>query len=209
VHEFIRAVQILWRRGAIPQVPVFFDTPSPISLSTVLRLHPDAIPNVEQAYLDTDGSFDDSLVRHGTQPSAREEMESGKPAIVIAPSEMGDTGRAADHLRRCLPDVRHTVLLLSFQEEGSVGHQLENDSTEVTIEGTAVEVKAHIEKLPGYSGHADGEELRGWIRSLQGPIRRAFVVHGDDLSVAMMVTILREEGVRDVIVPREGESFPF
>jgi len=209
VHEFIRAVQMLWRRGAIPQVPVFFDTPSPISLSTVLRLHPDAIPNVEQAYLETDGSFDDSLVCPGTQPGAREEMESGKPAIIIAPSEMGDTGRAADHLRRCLPDVRHTVLLLSFQEEGSVGHQLENDSSEVAIEGTTVEVKAHIEKLPGYSGHADGEELRGWIRSLQGPIRRAFVVHGDDLSVAMMVTILREEGVRDVIVPREGESFPF
>lgn len=28
-------------------------------------------------------------------------------------------------------------------------------------------------------------------------------------AVATMVTILREEGVRDVIVPREGESFPF
>jgi hypothetical protein len=27
--------------------------------------------------------------------------------------------------------------------------------------------------------------------------------------VAMIVTVLREEGVRDVIVPREGEAFPF
>ncbi len=41
--------------------------------------------------------------------------------------------------------------------------------------------------------------MRGWIRSLGGPVKRAFVVHGDDLAVAMMVTILREEGVRDVI----------
>ena len=63
--------------------------------------------------------------------------------------------------------------------------------------------------MPAYSGHADGEELRAWVRSLGGEVRRAFVVHGDDLAVAMMVTILREEGVRDVIVPREGESFPF
>ena len=51
--------------------------------------------------------------------------------------------------------------------------------------------------------------MRGWIRALGGPVKRAFVVQGDDLAVAMMVTILREEGVRDVIVPRQGESFPF
>jgi hypothetical protein len=51
--------------------------------------------------------------------------------------------------------------------------------------------------------------MRAWLRALVGPIKRAFVVHGDDLAVATMVTILREEGVRDVIVPREGESFPF
>ena len=51
--------------------------------------------------------------------------------------------------------------------------------------------------------------MRGWVRALGGPVRRAFVVQGDDLAVAMMVTILREEGVHDVIVPRQGESFPF
>ena len=209
VHEFIRAVQVLWRRGAIPELPVWLDTPAPISLSTVLRLHPDAIPDFEKAYRDGEGAFDKSLIRYGAGDGRAELDAATGPAIIIAPSEMGDTGRSAHHLRRCLPDTRHTVLLLSFQEEGSVGHQLQSDATEVMIEGVPVEVKAHIESLPGYSGHADGEELRGWIRSLQGPIRRAFVVHGDDLSVAMMVTILREEGVRDVIVPREGESFPF
>jgi predicted metal-dependent RNase len=72
-----------------------------------------------------------------------------------------------------------------------------------------VQRKATIETMTAYSGFADGEEMRGWIRSLGGPVKRAFVVQGDDLAVAMMVTILREEGVRDVIVPRQGESFPF
>src|SRR5690606_24972475 len=103
----------------------------------------------------------------------------------------------------------NTVLLLSFQEEGSVGHQLESGPESVGIEGVEVEVRARIESLSGYSGLADREELRSWIRPLGGAIRRALVVHGDYLSVAMLVTILREEGVRDVIVPREGESFPF
>jgi metallo-beta-lactamase family protein len=101
------------------------------------------------------------------------------------------------------------VLLLSFQEEGSVGHQLETGNPQVTIDSQQIEVAARVEMLQGFSGHADSEELRGWRRSMVGPIRRAVVVQGDDLAGAMMVTILREEGVRDVIVPREGESFPF
>ncbi|MEO5826613.1 MAG: MBL fold metallo-hydrolase RNA specificity domain-containing protein, partial [Gemmatimonadales bacterium] len=130
-------------------------------------------------------------------------------SMIIATGHTGDAGRAALLLKRCIGDARNSVLLLSFQEEGSVGHALLTGSDTVTIGSEQVSRNAAIHELPGYSGHADGEEMRAWVRALGGPIRRAFVVNGDDLSVAMMVTILREEGVRDVIVPREGESFPF
>lgn len=210
VHEFIRAVQELWRRQMIPNIPIWLDTPAPVSLSTLLRLHPESIPRGEQAYLAHGGPFDQSLVHQAAEEGGRSAIDSEEgPAIIIAPSEMGDTGRAAHHLRRALPQTRNTVLLTSFQEEGSVGAHLERGDEHVTIGDREVAVRARIESLPAYSGHADGEELRAWIRSLGGEIKRAFVVHGDDLSVAMMVTILREEDVRDVIVPREGESFPF
>jgi metallo-beta-lactamase family protein len=210
VQEFIRAIQELARRGTIPDLPIWMDTPTPICLDTLLRLHPDSIARGIEAHRQVGGPFDQSLVRHAAREGARQVLDAlTTPAIIIAPSEMGDTGRAAHHLKRCLSDERHAVVLLSFHEEGSVGYQLESGADVVTIEGTEVSVKARVETMPAYSGHADGEELRTWLRQLQGPVRRAFVVHGDDLSVAMLVTILREEGVRDVIVPREGESFPF
>ncbi len=210
VHEFIRAVQELARRGMIPALPIWLDTPAPISHSTILRLHPEAIPRGEHAYLAPGGPFDQTLVRQAGAEGGREALDAHTgPAIIIAPSEMGDTGRAAVQLRQRLPDDRNTVLLISFQEEGSVGHQLLSGAPQVMIGGQTTDVAARVVALPSYSGHADGEELRTWIRSLGGDVKRAFVVHGDDLSVAMMVTILREENVRDVIVPREGESFPF
>ena len=210
VHEFVRTVQELWRRDAIPEIPVWLDTPAPVSFSTLLRLHPEAIPRGEQAYRTFGGPFDQALVQQGGGEGGRERLDAlDTPAIIIAPSEMGDTGRAAHHLRRCLGDARHTIVLTAFQEEGSVGRQLLDGATSVAINGDTATVAARIEAMPAFSGHADGEELRGWIRGLGGPVRRAFVVHGDDLAVAMMVTILRGEGVRDVIVPREGEAFPF
>ena len=210
VHELVRAIQALYHKGEIPAIPIWLDAPAPIHLGTVLRLHPEAIPRGEAAYTTADGPFDLSLLRYVLTDQDRAELDQlTTPAIIIAPSEMGDSGRAAQHLRRLLPEPRHTVVLISFQEEGSVGQQLEDGAGQVNVGGAQVSVAARVEALHAFSGHADGEELRDWIRKLGGPVRRAFVVHGDDLSVAMMVTILREEGVRDVIVPREGESFPF
>lgn len=209
-HEFIRAVQKLWRRGQIPELPVWLDTPTPVCLGTIMRMHPEAIVRLERAYRGNGGAFDNALIRLGAQEHGRERLDAlDGPAIIVAPSEMGDTGRAAHHLARCLPDARHTVLLLAFQEEDSVGDRLQRGETELVIGDATVPVRAQVESMPAFSGHADGEELRSWLRALHGPIRRTFVVQGDDLAVAMMVTILREEGVRDVIVPREGESFPF
>ncbi len=209
-QELIRTVQELWHRGAIPEIPIFLDTPTPVSLPTMMRLTPETLADPATAYTSANGPFDESLITPVTTQAARDALDTRPgPAIIIAPSETGDSGRSAHHIRRCLGDARHTVMLISFQEEGSLGGMLLEDVDHVVIDGETVERRATIEAMPGFSGYADGEEMRSWLRALGGPIKRVFVVQGDDLSVAMMVTILREEGVRDVIVPRRGESFPF
>jgi metallo-beta-lactamase family protein len=209
VQEFVRTVQQLRHAGSIPDIPIWLDIPTPVALPTMLRLHPDAIAANEDAYIDEDGAFDRSLLHYlpQGQPDFADTIEG--PAIIVAPNETCDSGRSAHHLRRRLGDARHTIIFISFQEEGSVGRLLEDGAESVELDGEIVERKAHIETMTAYSGYADGEEMRTWIRALGGPVRRAFVVQGDDLAVAMMVTILREEGVLDVIVPRKGESFPF
>ena len=68
-------------------------------------------------------------------------------------------------------------------------------------------MRAAIETIGGYSAHADRDELRHWVRRLGGSVRRAFVVHGEAEAAQAMAKLLREEGVRQVDVPRQGESF--
>jgi metallo-beta-lactamase family protein len=209
-HEFARAVQELRHRDAIPDIPIWFDTPTPVSLPTLLRLHPEVLGAGARAFHGGDGPFDRSLIHYAVTGAQREEIDRLEgPAIIVAHNESCDDGRSAWHLRRCLGDARHTILFLSFQEEGSIGRMLQDGAEQVTLGEAVVPRQAQIESLSAFSGFADGEEMRAWIRALGGPVRRAFVVQGDDLAVSMMVTILREEGVRDVIVPRLGESFPF
>jgi metallo-beta-lactamase family protein len=77
----------------------------------------------------------------------------------------------------------------------------------VKIYGEEYAVRAEVETIGGYSAHADRGELRGWLRQLGGPIRRAFVVHGEPAAAQAMAGILREEGVREVTIPKLGESF--
>ncbi len=210
VQELIRTVQALWRRGSIPEIPIWIDAPTDVCLPTMMRLHPDSLAGGERVYAEVGGPFDSALIHYVRSEADREALGTRtEPAIIVAPGESGDTGRAAHHLLRCLGDARHTVIFLAANDEDSVGRLLQEGASSVTILDQTVERRATIEACTAYSGHADGEEMRAWLRALVGPIKRAFVVHGDDLAVAMMVTILREEGVRDVIVPREGESFPF
>lgn len=210
IHEFVRAIQELWRAGRIPEIPIWMDTPTPVCLPTMIRLHPESIARQPDTYRNEGGAFDAALLRYIGDSAARARLDAiDGPAIIVAPSETGDSGRSAHHFRRCLEDVRHTILFLSFLEEGSVGRLLQDGEERVMIGDRSVERRAAIETLTAFSGYAGGEEMRSWVQALSGPIKRAFVVNGDDLAVAMMVTILREEGVRDVIVPREGESFPF
>jgi len=210
VQELIRTVQSLFHRGLVPKIPIWIDAPTDVCLPTMMRLHPESISAGARAYTDAGGPFDHSLLHYVRTDADRAMLDQlDTPAIIIAPDESGDSGRSAAHLLRCLDDARHTVIFLSANEEDSVGRLLQEGAESVTILGKVVARRAVIETLSAYSGHADGEEMRAWLRALVGPIKRAFVVHGDDLAVATMVTILREEGVRDVIVPREGESFPF
>ena len=46
-----------------------------------------------------------------------------------------------------------------------------------------------------------------WVRRLGGPVRRAFVVHGEAGPAAAMAELLKEEGVTEVILPAHGQSF--
>ena len=68
-------------------------------------------------------------------------------------------------------------------------------------------VRAEVATIGGYSAHADRTELRAWVRGIGGRIGRAFVLHGGQEAAEAMAEILREEGVREVQIPRHGQSF--
>jgi metallo-beta-lactamase family protein len=120
---------------------------------------------------------------------------------------MVESGRILHHLASGIGDHRNLVLFVGFQAEHTLGRRIQNGEKIVRILGQEYERRAEVETIDGYSAHADRSELRAWVRRLGGPIRRAFVVHGEPPALEAMAAILRDEGVRDVRVPVHGESF--
>lgn len=101
------------------------------------------------------------------------------PAVIISASGMATGGRVLHHLARCLPEAKHTVLLVGFQTPGTRGHSLESGAQFVKMHGAMVPVRARIESLEHLSAHADAEEIVDWLGKFKHPPLKTFLVHGE------------------------------
>src|SRR5690606_22564441 len=101
-----------------------------------------------------------------TISESRKVQEDDRPSIVISSSGMATGGRVLHHLKRVLPDERHTVLFAGYQAEGTRGRHLLEGAKSTKIHGEEIPVRAHIDTLDSISAHADGNEVMAWLRKL-------------------------------------------
>jgi metallo-beta-lactamase family protein len=207
VQELIYSLHRLARDQEIPQIPIYVDSPLAIDITTVFRMHPEVFDRREQMIESTNQLFDFPLLRYVRDvPDSKTLTASPGPAVIIAASGMAESGRILHHLAAGIGDHRNLVLFVGFQAEHTLGRRIQEGQEVVRIFGREYQRRAEVESITGYSAHADKTELRAWVRRLGGPVRRAFVVHGEPPALEAMAGILREEGIKDVRVPQHGES---
>lgn len=207
-QEIVYALHTLYRNGKIPRIPIYVDSPLAVDTTAVFRTHPECFDRREQLIETTNVLFDFELVHYvrDVEDSKKLNTISG-PAVIISASGMAENGRILHHLKHGIGDHRNLVLFVGFNAEHTLGRRIQEGNRRVKILGEEVEVRAQVEAVPGYSGHADEDELRAWVKALGGPIRRAFCVHGEPDGLEGMAKILKEEGVGEVHIPKLYESF--
>ena len=207
-QELVYSLHQLFRAGQIPGIPIFVDSPLAVDATAVFRLHPDLFDRDERLIERTTALFDFPLVQYVRDVSDSKKLNGMPgPAIIIAASGMAESGRILHHLANHVGDHKTVVLFVGFQGENTLGRRIQDGARVVKIFGEELPVRATVETIGGYSAHADRNELRAWLRRLGGPIKRAFVVHGEREATLAMAQLLKEEGVRQVDVPAQGESF--
>ncbi|MEP7227620.1 MAG: MBL fold metallo-hydrolase [Gemmatimonadales bacterium] len=208
VQELVYSLHRLYRTGQIPEVPVYVDSPLAVDVTTVFRLHPEVFDRRERLIETTNELFDFPLLRYVREVSESKTITAQPgPAVIIAASGMAESGRILHHLAHGIGDPKNLVLFVGYQAQHTLGRRIQSGEEAISILGQQYERRAEVQTIGSYSAHADRDELRAWVRRLGGPVRRAFVVHGEPGPLEAMATILREEGVPDVHIPKHGESF--
>ncbi len=68
-------------------------------------------------------------------------------------------------------------------------------------------MRAAVETIDAFSGHADQHELRAWVEHLTGSMRGIRIVHGETEPALAFETTLRDLHPRaDIAAPEFGDS---
>lgn len=194
----------------IPALPVFVDSPLAINATAVFRLHPEAYDaEIRQFMLQEGDPFGFDSLRYTRSVEQSKELNFMRESfIVISASGMAETGRILHHLRNRIEDPANTVLIVGWQAPDTLGRRIVEREPIVRIFGEEHHLRAQVEVLNGFSGHADRNELLEWVGHIEKRPRRTFLVHGEEESALALAGSLRTEaGFEHVDVPELHQSF--
>jgi metallo-beta-lactamase family protein len=128
------------------------------------------------------------------------------PRIIISASGMMTGGRVLHHAVRILPDETATVVFVGYQAAGTTGRRVQDGESEVKIMKTWVPVRCHVEKVEGFSAHADWKAVLRWLEGLHTTPKTVFTTHGEPESAQAMAQHIRERFGWHVVVPQYEQT---
>lgn len=202
-------IGMLFAGNTVKEVPVYLDSPLAITVTDIYR-------KWGKEYFNTDAKeelggrdiFDFPFL---TMTRSREESEEiGKkagPKIIIAGAGMSHGGRIGRWEQEYLKDPKTTLIMVGYQAPGSPGRMLQDGAKRVMIEHRQVDVRAAIEVLHGWSGHADRDGLLAFAESCL-PRAKTFIVGiGEPSSARFLAQRIHDYLDVKAIVPATGQKF--
>ena len=110
------------------------------------------------------------------------------------------------HAMRMLPDENATVIFVGYQAAGTTGRRILDGEREVKIMKNWVPVRGRIEKVEGFSAHADWKAVIRWLEGMPGSPRMVFTTHGEPDAAEAMAGHIRDRFGWSVVVPEYGQS---
>jgi metallo-beta-lactamase family protein len=204
-QELVYSLHFMMESGALPNIPVYMDSPLAVNVSKVFRSHREIHDDIAQDFAQEAVSHDifnfAGLTYVGGADESKALNDKRGPMVIISASGMCETGRILHHLRNNIENPRNTILIVSWQAPNTLGRRLADKEPRVKIFGESFNVKAKVEIINGYSGHADQTGLLDWALHLKGRLKKIFLVHGESEPAETLAAKLREGGIPEVYYP--------
>lgn len=191
------------------RTPVYVDSPLAISATEIFKKNENLFDYETQKIIERG---DNPLEFPGLQftktaDESKALNETNIPAIIISASGMCEVGRIKHHLKHNIWNPKSTILFVGYQAPGTLGRKIVDGAKKVRIFDEDFNVKARIEYIEGYSGHADQEWLLNFVYSFLKKPKHIFLVHGEPESQLVLKNKIVENTGIGVTIPSFGETY--
>ena len=209
-QEIVYALHRLNKAGDLPDIEIFVDSPLACSATNIYRLHDENFnADLRQFMENTKDPFGfDNLTYVRSVDDSKRLNEFNRPCIIISASGMMEAGRIKHHLANNIENPKTTILCVGYCSPNTLGAKIMRGDPVVSIFGEDHQVRAHLERIDAYSGHADYQELIRYLSCQKGNrrLKKIFIVHGEEGVRQAYAKHLAEAGFKKTQVPRFRES---
>src|SRR5437868_10282085 len=209
VQEIVYLIRELEEEKRIPVLPVCVDSPMAAAATQAYARRTEEQDEEYAAALKIGPTplRTHSMLACSTRDESKRINSMTGARIIIAASGMMNGGRILHHALRLLPDEDATVVFVGYQAGGTLGRRVADGEKQVKVLGQWIPVKCRIEKIGGFSAHADWKEVVRWLEGMPLSPRRVFVTHGEPEAANAMAGHIRDRFGWAVEVPQYGERF--
>ncbi|MDG6901315.1 MAG: beta-CASP ribonuclease aCPSF1 [Nitrososphaerota archaeon] len=184
-QEILLVLDHYMRNKVLVEAPVFME--GMISEATAIHVsYADYLSRELRAKILEEGvnPFTSEYFTEVEHPSNREEAYREGPAIIMATSGMLEGGPVLDYFENIAPSERNKILFVSYQVQGTLGRRVLDGSGQASLMDQGgkikiVDVKCQVQKVEGFSGHSDYNQIIRFVGKLRPKLQVVLVNHGD------------------------------
>jgi hypothetical protein len=188
-QEIMMVLDNYMRNGRLIEAPVFIE--GMISEATALHMaYPEYLSRSlrEELMAGQANPFTSEYFTVIEHPNNREEALREGAAIIMATSGMLEGGPILEYLKELAGDERNSLIFVSYQVPGTLGRRIQDGAKQVSLLGDngkirIVDIRCRVEKVEGFSGHSDYNQIIRYIGKLRPKIRQVIVGHGEKRKV--------------------------
>src|SRR5438552_16422713 len=206
-QEILYFIRELENEKRIPILPVCVDSPMAAAATQAYAARTE---EQDEEYADALKINPTPLRTHSmlacvTREDSKRLNDAKGTRVIIAASGMMNGGRVLHHALRLLPDENATVVFVGYQAGGTLGRRVADGEKQVKVLGQWVPVRCRIEKIGGFSAHADWKEVVRWLEGMPTAPKRVFVTHGEPEAAQAMAGHIRDRFGWAITVPSYGD----
>ncbi len=188
-QEILLVIDQYMRNKYLVEAPVFIE--GMISEATAIHVaYADYLSRELRTKMLDEGTnpFQSEYFTPVEHPSNREEALREGPAVIMATSGMLEGGPVLEYFGTIAPNEKNKILFVSYQVQGTLGRRVLDGASQASLMGEngkikIVDVKSKVQKIEGFSGHSDYNQIIRFIGKLRPKLQQVIVNHGEKRKV--------------------------